>query len=147
MEHVDDRAYNWAAENAPWLLVIIVVISVVGWGLRILNDISPTIRKILGPLGRHWAERSARRFIRTGADYENMSKQILYLFARVHYLEYNSQLDHQYLVADAEWHKEADFALAGNPVILPSRVSYLEFRKEYQERFPYRKPDTPGELI
>ena len=76
-----------------------------------------------------------------------MSKQILYLFARVHYLEYNSQLDHQYLVADAEWHKEADFALAGNPVILPSRASYLEFRKEYQERFPYRKPDTSGELI
>ena len=137
---MNEHTYYWVSANAPWAIVIIVVISILGWILRILNDWSPTIQKLLGPLGRHWGEKSAKRFIRSGADYENMSKQILYLFGRIHLLEYESQLDHRFRVEDEVWHRRLDMTLAG--MNIPHRKTYDEFRAEYSAKFPYRKPDV-----
>lgn len=137
---MDTNTYNWVSANAPWALVFIVVISVFGWIMRILSDWSPLIRKMLGPLGRYWSEKSARRFIRSGADYENMNKQILYLFGRVHLLEYESQLDHRFRVEDENWHRKVDLKLAGEHI--PKRKTYEEFRREYEIQFPYRKPEV-----
>ena len=137
---MDEHAYNWVSTNAPWALVFIVTISIVGWILRILNDLSPVVRRMLGPLGRYWSEKSARRFIRSGADYENMNKQILYLFGRVHLLEYESQLDHRFRVEDENWHRKVDLRLADESI--PLRKTYEQFRKEYQIDFPYRKPEV-----
>lgn len=142
---MDSQTFNWVSANAPWALVIIVIVSIVGWILRILNDWSPLVKKFLGPLGRYWGEKSARRFIRSGADYENMNKQILYLYGRVHYLDYESQLDHQFRVEDENWHRRVDLMVTGDD--LPHRKSYDEFRREYEERFPYRKPEVDGNSI
>lgn len=139
---MDTQTYSWVSENAPWALVLIVFVSIVGWILRILNDWSPSIKKLLGPLGKHWSEKSAKRFIRSGADYENMNKQILYLYSRVHHLDYESQMDHQFRVEDENWHRKVDLMVLGND--LPHRKTYDEFRREYEERFPYRKPEVDG---
>ena len=142
---MDPKTYDWVSTNAPWALAGIVVVSIIGWILRILNDWSPIIRKFLGPLGDYWSEKSAKRFIRSGADYENMNKQILYLFGRVHFLEYESQLDHRFRVEDESWHRKIDLKLAGED--LPHRKTYEEFRKEYEITFPYRKPDVDVESV
>lgn len=142
---MDSQTFNWVSENAPWLLVVLVVFAILGWILRILNDWSPLVKKLLGPLGQYWSEKSARRFIRSGADYENMNKQILYLFGRVHFLEYESQLDHTFRVEDENWHRDVDLRIAGEG--LPNRKTYSEFRREYELRFPYRKPDVSGSDI
>ena len=139
---VDQQTYSWLAEKAPWALVFIVVISIIGWLLRILNDWSPLVKKLLGPLGNYWTEKSARRFIRSGADYENMHKQILYLYGRVHRLEYESQLDHSFRREDENWHRTVDLRVGGDE--LPARSSYEEFQEEYRIKFPYRKPDVDG---
>lgn len=139
---METDVFKWLESNAPWALVIIVVISIIAWGLRILNDFSPTVKKILGPIGRHWEEKSARRFIRSGADYENMHKQILYLYGRVHFLEYESQLDHMFRREDETWHRKVDLKIGGEE--LPTRTSYEEFQEQYRIRFPYRKPDVDG---
>lgn len=139
---MDSQTFNWVSANAPWLLVVIVIASIIGWILRILNDWSPIVKKILGPLGTYWSEKSARRFIRSGADYENMNKQILYLFGRVHFLEYESQLDHTFRVEDENWHRRVDLKLAGEG--LEHRKAYDEFRRDYEARFPYRKPEVDG---
>lgn len=142
---IDQQTYNWVSANAPWALVIIVVVSIVGWVLRILNDWSPLVKKLLGPLGDYWGRKSANRFIRSGADYENMNKQILYLFGRVHRLEYESQLDHRFRVEDENWHRTVDLKIAGDE--LPHRKSYDQFRREYEITFPYRKPEVDGSSI
>lgn len=142
---MDSQTFNWVSENAPWLLVILVIFAILGWVLRILNDWSPLVKKMLGPLGQYWSEKSARRFIRSGADYENMNKQILYLFGRVHFLEYESQLDHTFRVEDENWHRDVDLRIAGEG--LPNRKTYSEFRREYELLFPYRKPDVSGSDI
>lgn len=142
---MDSQTFNWVSENAPWLLVILVIFAILGWVLRILNDWSPLVKKMLGPLGQYWSEKSARRFIRSGADYENMNKQILYLFGRVHFLEYESQLDHTFRVEDENWHRDVDLRIAGEG--LPNRKTYSEFRREYELCFPYRKPDVSGSDI
>lgn len=142
---MDSQTFNWVAEKAPWALVIIVVIAVTAWLLRILNDTSPIVKKMLGPLGRYWSEKSVRRFVRSGADYENMNKQILYLFGRVHYLEYESQLDHSFRVEDETWHRRVDLKFGDDPDF--HRRSYDEFRRDYGTRFPYRKPEVDGSAI
>lgn len=139
---MDTQTYSWFSTNAPWALVLIVIVSIAGWILRVLNDWSPITQKMLGPLGRYWTEKSARRFIRSGADYENMNKQILYLFGRVHFLEYESQLDHTFRVDDENWHRKVDLKLAGEG--LDHRKTYDEFRRDYEARFPYRKPEVDG---
>ena len=139
---MDTQTYNWVAANAPWALVIIVIVSIVGWILRILNDWSPLVKKILGPLGDYWARKSANRFIRSGADYENMNKQILYLFGRVHRLEFESQLDHRFRMEDETWHRQVDLSPESDH--LPKRRTYDEFRREYEIAFPYRKPEIDG---
>lgn len=142
---MDTQTFNWVSEKAPWALVVIVIITVTAWLLRILNDTSPLVKKVLGPIGRHWSEKSARRFVRSGADYENMNKQILYLFGRVHFLEYESQLDHQFRVEDESWHRRVDLRLAGEG--LDHRKTYDEFRRNYEIRFPYRKPELDGSAV
>jgi len=138
---MDTQTYSWVSENAPWLLIVIVVVSIVGWILRILNDWSPLVKKLLGPLGRHWAEKSARRFIRSGADYENMNKQILYLYGRVTHLEYEEQLNHTFRIEDETWHRKVDLKFAGSDDI-PRRRTYDEFRAEYERLHPYRRPEV-----
>jgi hypothetical protein len=140
---MDQQTFNWVSTNAPWLLVVIVAFSILGWVLRILNDWSPMVKKVLGPLGDYWARKSANRFIRSGADYENMNKQILYLYTRVHHLEYESQLDHTFRVEDENWHRAVDLMTLREDI--PQRKTFGEFREEYERRFPYRKPDVTGE--
>lgn len=142
---MESGTVEWVSQHAPWALVIIVVFSVSAWILRILNDWSPVVRKILGPLGRYWSEKSARRFIRSGADYENMNKQILYLFSRVHFLEYESELDHRFRVEDEGWHRKIDLKIAGED--LPHRRGYDQFRRDYEIQFPYRKPEVDATNI
>lgn len=142
---MDGKTIEWVGQHAPWALVIIVVFSVAAWILRILNDWSPLVRKILGPLGRYWSEKSARRFVRSGADYENMNKQILYLFGRVHFLEYESQLDHRFRVEDESWHRKIDLKFGDDPSMV--RRSYDEFRRDYEIQFPYRKPEVDSNAI
>ena len=137
---MDAQTYNWVSANAPWALVVIVVISIVGWVLRILNDWSPLVKKLLGPLGNYWSRKSGQRFIRSGADYENMNKQILYLYGRVHYLEYESQLDHQFRMEDEQWHRKLDLRYADDEE-MNKRKSYDEFRRDYELEFPYKKPE------
>lgn len=142
---LDPQTFDWASEHAPWALVIVVALSIIAWFLRILNDTSPTVKKILGPIGRYWSEKSARRFIRSGADYENMNEQILYLFGRVHLLEYESGLDHAFRVDDEAWHRRIDMKFAGEDI--PHRRTYDEFRTEYSLKFPYRPPEVKSQDI
>lgn len=142
---MDTQTFGWVSQNAPWALIFIVVLSIVGWILRILSDWSPFVKTLLGPLGRYWSEKSARRFIRSGADYENMNKQILYLFGRVHYLEYESQMDHQFRVEDENWHRTIDLRMAGEDI--PHRKTYDQFRREFEHSYPYKKPDVDATNI
>jgi len=137
---MDSQTFSWVSEKAPWALVIIVIISVFAWLLRILNDTSPLIKKALGPLGRYWSEKSAHRFIRSGADYEIMSKQILYLFGRVDLLEWESSLDHAFRMEDESWHRKLDLKFVGDEDV-PRRRAYDEFRRDYKNKFPYKTPE------
>jgi hypothetical protein len=143
---MDTQVFNWISNKAPWALVVIVIVAVVAWLLRILNDTSPMIKKLLGPLGRYWGKKSANRFIRSGADYEMMNKQILYLFGRVDLLEWESGLDHGFRVEDESWHRKLDLKFAGDEDI-PRRRTYDEYRRFYENRFPYRVPEVSAQDI
>lgn len=146
----------------PLLVWIVLAVCFFGFVGSRLGEASEGFAKAFGPLGKYWRrkiekethdrlqafQREAKEAVNTElgvvrkAEYASLKAELISVLDRVAEMERTESVNTAYLIADAEWHRETELALAEQGLLrppLPPRRPYRDFAEEYRRSRGWNK--------
>lgn len=123
-----------AGSLPPWVLIVIAAVVLAKYLGQALAEASEQWAKFLGPLGRRWRGRAAKRTEEEAADLSALKRQVRNLAGEVKRLTQKDrergafeETCREYLVYDAAWHFRAHLAAATSGTALPEHMSFAQW--------------------
>ncbi len=120
----------------PWVLPVLAAVVFANYIARAAAESSETWARILGPVGRRWRSRAARRAEGEAEDIRVLKRQVSNLAREVNRLTAKDQERREfedkiraYLTYDGTWHFRAQIAAASSGATLPDHLSFTEWER------------------